>query len=96
MPKERSFVDQYIVRPRNPQKFETKVTNYRFARDQKGVLGVVPNGEKDWYLEAQSHAKEVGFELVAVVVLHAWAAAVFGVDEIEFNHHLATVANAKA
>ena len=60
--KERSFADQYIVRPRKPQKFETKVTKYRFARDEKGVLGVVPNGEKDWYLEAQSHAKEVGFE----------------------------------
>lgn len=60
--KDRSFIDQYIVRPRKPQKFATKVTKYRFARDEKGVLGVVPNGEKDWYLEAQSHAKEVGFE----------------------------------
>ena len=59
---DRRFIDQYIKRERKPQEFPTKVTNYRFARDEKGVLGVVPNGEKDWYLEVQSHSKEVGFE----------------------------------
>ena len=58
----RKFVDQYIKRERAPLKFESKVQNYKFSRDEKGKLIVVENGITDWVLEAQSHAKEVGFE----------------------------------
>ena len=58
----RKFADQYIKRERKPSKFETKVQNYKFSRDKDGKLIVVENGATDWVLEAQSHAKEVGFE----------------------------------
>lgn len=58
----RKFVDQYIKRERNPAKFESKVQNHKFSRDKDGNLIVVENGITDWILEAQSHAKEVGFE----------------------------------
>lgn len=58
----RKFVDQYIKRERKPAKFETKVQNFKFSRDKDGKLIVVENGMTDWVQEAQSHAKEVGFE----------------------------------
>ena len=41
-----------------------------------------------------SNAKESTLKLVAVVVKHTGAVLVFGVDEVEFHHQLATVANA--
>ena len=37
---------------------------------------------------------KIGFKFVAVVMLHARLAFVFGIEQIEFNHHLATIANA--
>ena len=40
----------------------------------------------------ESH--KVGFKFVAIVVLHARTAIVFRIEQIEFNHHLATIANA--
>lgn len=58
----RRFVDQYIKRERKPASFPTKVQNHKFSRDKVGKLIVVENGVTDWVLEAQSHAKEVGFE----------------------------------
>ena len=58
----RKFVDQYVKRERKPAEFPSKVQNYKFSRDAKGKLTVVENGLTDWVLEAQSHAKEVGFE----------------------------------
>lgn len=58
----RKFVDQYIKRERKPASFSSKVQNYKFSRDKQGKLIVVENGVTDWVLEAQSHAKEVGFE----------------------------------
>ena len=41
-------------------------------------------------------ADEVGFKLVAIVVVHVRLAAVFRVEQVEFNHHLATVADTEA
>ena len=41
-----------------------------------------------------SNAEEGTLKLVAVVVKHTGALLVFGVDEVEFHHQLATVANA--
>ena len=58
----RKFVDQYIKRERKPSSFPSKVQNYKFSRDKDGKLIVVENGLTDWVLEAQSHAKDVGFE----------------------------------
>lgn len=58
----RKFADQYIKRDRKPASFPSKVQNYKFSRDKEGKLIVVENGITDWVLEAQSHAKEVGFE----------------------------------
>lgn len=58
----RKFVDQYIKRERDPSKFPHLVQHKKFSRDKDGKLIVVENGATDWIQEAQSHAKEVGFE----------------------------------
>lgn len=58
----RKFVDQYLKREIKPSSFPSKVQNHKFSRDKDGKLIVVENGVTDWVLEAQSHAKEVGFE----------------------------------
>lgn len=58
----RRFVDQYVKHDIKPSAFSSKVQNHKFSRDKNGKLIVVENGMTDWVLEAQSHAKEVGFE----------------------------------